>query len=215
MTIVAYPDVDTTGENPRNLVLRESHLLTEINDRSKRTLVFNHSPFYRNNFLLEHRDVEGNYSELHEGVDFDFSLRHIAASVALGKDLFGGVTVHTNLISGTVVATYQTLGGKWVGDRSIVLENLASSIFNPRVGSWDQVTNVQEVFPPSPHTQPVETLKGWEDMLAMFNVLINKLGQPVEPSLLYQEQTLRMLQAYDGLLRRVESLEDDVRRLSR
>ena len=46
------------------------------------------------------------------------------------------------------------------------------------------------------------------------NTLTNKLGQPVPPSLLYQEQTLRILAAYEGLSRRLETAEDEIRRLN-
>lgn len=213
MATVAY-DYDPTGRSPDNFIPREPHLLTEINDRSKRTLVLKFSPFYRNNFLLEHRDVEGKYSVLAEGIDYDLSLRYLGASDALGIPVFGGVTIHTSFISGTLLVSYQTIGGKWTGDRELVLENLASAVFNPRIGSWDAITNVPEVFPPSPHQQPIETFKGFDELIAIMNRLTNKLGQPVPPSLLYQEQTLRILTAYEGLSRRLETAEDEIRRLN-
>lgn len=213
MSNAGYP-YDDSGTSPGNLVTREPHVISEVNSASKRTLVPVHAPFYQNNFILEHRDSNGVYSPMVLGEDYDLSLMFMGATQALGKRIYGGITVHRELTQGMFFITYQCLGGIWTGDRNLILEAIASRIYNPRIGTWDQVTNVIEVFPPKPHGQELSQFRGMEDLIAVFNQLNNKLGTPVAPSLLYQEETLRILAAYEGLALRVGQLESEVSRLS-
>ena len=209
MSEVAYP-YDPTGVALSNLVTREPHVLTEINSASKRTLIPVHSPFYQNNFLLEYKDTNGNFSPLAAVTDYDLSLRYVGASVSLGKNIFGGITVHREFLDGMIYITYQTIGGTWTADRNIVLENLASLVYNPRIATWDQLTNVPAVFPPTPHSQELLQFRGLEDLIESVDKISQGLSVPVPPSLLYQEETLRLLTAFELLKTRVETLEEEV-----
>lgn len=212
MAEIVY-EYDDTGRNPNNLIYREPHVITEINSLSKRTLIPDFAPFYQDNFILEHKDSNGVFHPLDEKIDFDFGLLFMGAAVAIGKKVYGGVVVHRELLEGMVYITYRTLGGNWMGDKNLVLENLASSVYNPRIGTWDNVHNAPEVFVPLPHQQNLNNFKGLEDLIEVFGRLEQKLGSPVPPSLLYQEQTLRILSMYDGLGRRIGELESQVTRL--
>lgn len=213
MSEVSYP-YDVTGMASTNLISREPHVLTEINSASKRTIIPMFAPFYQDNFLLEYRDNNGVYSPLVVGEDYDFSFMFIGASVSVGKKLYGGITVHRDFLNGMIYPTYQTLGGGWVGNRNLILENLASLIYNPRIASWEQITDIQEVFPPLPHQQPLETLKGLEDLLVKFDDIVNAVAANPGSSLQLQQVTLEMLTAYDGILNRVQTLENQVIQLS-
>ena len=209
----AYP-YDDTGESPGNLIMREAHVISEVNSNSKRTLVPVFAPFYQNNFVLEHRDDNGVYTPLVPTVDYDFSLLFMAASQSIGKYVQGGITVHRELTNGIFFITYQNLGGIWTGDRNLILEAISSRIMNPRIGTWEQVTNVQEVFPPLPHGQDLQDFRKLDDLIDAVNGIGGKLSVPIPPSLLYQEQTLRILQAYDGLSLRLGQAESEIQRLN-
>lgn len=213
MSEVSYP-YDVTGLASTNLISREPHVLTEINSLSKNTIIPTLAPFYQDNFLLEYRDTNGVYSPLVVGEDYDFSFLFIGATVSIGKKLYGGITIHREFLNGMIFATYQTLGGMWVADRTIVLENLASLIYNPRIASWEQITNVQEVFPALPHQQPLEQYKGLEDLIVKFDDIVNVLSMPPAESLQPQQVTLELLTSYDLLLNRLAALENDFATLS-
>lgn len=212
MSEVLYP-FDITGTAASNLVTREPHVLSEINSDSKRILVMVHSPFYQNNFKLEYKDVNGNFTILTEGIDYDFSLLFIGATVAIGKKLYGGVVINQSFLNGMLYPTYQTLGAPWMADRNIVLENIASLVYNPRIATWDQITNVQETFPPAPHTQPIDQFRGLEDLIASISSLNDTLSIPSTPSLAYQQNSLEVNTKIELLTRRVESLEATAARL--
>ena len=209
MSSVTYP-YDPTGESPDSFISREPHVLTEVNSRSKRTLVPVFSPFYQNNFLLEYKDTNGNFSPLVAGIDFDFSLRYMGASVALGKMLFGGVVIHRDFLEGMIYMSYQALGGVWSADKNMVLENLVSMVYNPRIATWDQVTNIQDVFPPRPHTQDLLQFRGLEDLIKSIDGITAGLSIPVEPSLLFQQETLTFLEKLELLKKRTDTIENDI-----
>ena len=159
MPNVTYP-LDTTGISPANLVRDEPHVLTEINDATYRIIIPDFAPFYQDNFQLRYSDGAGNISILEKGIDFDFCLPYMDASRAIGKYLFGALTIHNAYVQGYLAVDYQTLGDKWVADKNYVLEQLVEHNYNPRVVYWDQLTNVQQTFPPTSHAQDYVTIYG-------------------------------------------------------
>lgn len=209
MGFLTYP-FDPTGTSIQNLIESEPHVLTEINERSRRTLIPDFSPFYHRNFKIKVRDELGTFFELTEGIDFDFCFKYIGATVSLAKDVFGGVVVHKELYDGMIFLDYQTLGGDWVADKNIVLENLTSMVYNPRIASWDQVTNVQSIFPPLPHTQSLESFKGLEDLISVANRAVDKIEILQTPSLLFQQQTLNVLSEIETVKKRLTTVENDI-----
>lgn len=148
-----YP-LDTTGKSPDNLIVRELHTLTDINSRSHRLLVPLYAPFFIDGLTVVRRDPLGVEHALEEGVDYETTNQYLAATNSIfGAALYGSIAIHNTDVVGTILISYQTLGGKWMADRSAILANMASSLYNPRVAAFDQLTNVQEIFPPLPHDQ--------------------------------------------------------------
>ena len=208
-------NTDRTGMAFSNLVVREPHVLTEINSRSKRTIIPVHGPFYLNNLLLEVQAPDGSYTQLTLGEDFTPVFRYRAAEIATSKEVFGGIAVQAELTEGMICLTYQALGTEWAGDRNYVLEKIASSVLNPRVATWDSISGLPTIFPPQVHQQPLENFRGLEDLIAAVNQIGSKLGEPFNPSLLYPQIVVDVLGKYEGVLRRVESLENDIFELRR
>lgn len=206
---------DRTGMAIANLVTREPHVLTEINSRSKRTIVPVHGPLYLNNLLLEIQAPDGSYSPLVLGTDYTPVFRYRAAEIATSKEVFGGIQVQKELIEGMICLTYQAVGTEWSGDRNYVLESIASSVLNPRVATWDSISGLPVVFPPEVHQQPLQDFRGLEDLIAAMNGIGDKLTQPFNPSLLYPQIAVELLGKYEGLLRRMESMENELFELRR
>lgn len=165
MTTPIYPE-DLEGNAESNLVTGEFHTLTELNDDTYRILIPTFAPFYLRNLLLEHVDTTGAITPLTEGVDYYPCLQYMGATRSIGKPVYGGMYINSRLVEGSLRLRYQTVGGKWCADRDYVYERLAESVYNKRSVWWDNITNVQETFPPTDHNHPVSPLDGMERLLA-------------------------------------------------
>lgn len=167
MADVSFP-FDPTGSAPSNLITGELHTLTEVNDAPYRTLIPTFAPFYLTNQLLEHIDALGVATELKEGVDFYAILPYMAAARSTGRAVYGGWSFVSTLPQGTIRVKYQTVGDKWCADKDFVYARLLEAEFNKRSVWWDQITSVQEIFPPieHTHTDPM-AINGMTEMLAM------------------------------------------------
>lgn len=166
----SYP-LDITGFASANLVANEPHVLTEINSATQRIIIPVFAPFHQDNFTLQHVDDNGVVHDLILDVDYYLCLPFIGASRSLGKMVYGGVAINTNLINGIVKITYQTLGGAWCADPTYVLERIAERVYNPKTTVWDILTNVQQTFPPINHNQEADSFFGMQELLAKLNEL--------------------------------------------
>lgn len=189
MPNVTYP-LDTTGISPGNLVRNEPHVLTEINDATYRIIIPDFAPFYQDNFSLNYTSNTGVVTPLVKGIDFDFCLPYMDASRAIGKYLFGGITIHNTYIQGFLKVNYQTLGDKWVADKNYVLEQIVQHNYNPRVVYWDQLSNVQEYFPPTSHAQDYDTIYGQKSVIESVDRLIEAILAGPNPGNQYLAHTL-------------------------
>lgn len=160
-----YP-LDTTGLNPACLVTDELHTLTEVNANPYRLIVPTFAPFYLDNLELEHIDDLGQATPLIEGLHYGLSLIYLAGSKSIGKMLYGAISINANFLNGTInLKKYQTIGGNWTADSNYVLASIAAQVYNPRVTAWDNVTNVQTIFPPINHDHTLDYVYGYQDLI--------------------------------------------------
>lgn len=206
--------IDYFGNDPEFLVDREPHTLSEVNSRTRRTLVPYAGPFYRNNFKLEFRDTDGNYTELVEDQDFYFSLDYIAGWVATSQKVHAGITITSELMNGMIFVTYQKLGiGWWNSLRDEMLERLASAVYNPRASSWDMIANLPEVFPPGPHQVHWKDTKGLDSLVDVMNRLVDAAAQPRPTSLFYPQMVVEVLTKYEIVIAQQSVLQEEVRQI--
>ena len=165
MTTPSYP-LDTTGLAASNLIKGEQHSLTEVNAATYRIIIPTFSPFYLHNLKLSHVSVLGEVTPLDEGTDFYCTLPFLGAQRWTGQAVYGGLSIITTLIEGTLDLQYQTIGGDWCCDPAYVYQQLLEAVYNARTTWWDTLTNVQEIFPPTEHQLPVEQIDGITDLLA-------------------------------------------------
>lgn len=170
MPEVSYP-LDTTGLAPANLIVDEVHTLTELNDETYRLIIPEFAPFYLDNFVLKHVDAQNNETLLTPDVDFILVLPYIAATRSIGKMLYGGISISNNFVNGLIKLQYQTIGGSWTADANQVLVTLANIVYNPRLTSWDQVTNIQQLFPSINHDDSMDYVYGHESLVDALNSL--------------------------------------------
>lgn len=175
MPDVTYP-LDLTGIAPSNLITDEIHVLTEINENTYRIIIPKFAPFYLDNFKVKHTDIGGVTRELIPDVDYTICLPYIDGSRSVGKMLYGGVTINTDLINGVIKIDYQTIGGEWTADSAYVLERLYELVYNPRTTVWDIVTNKPNQFPPTDHAQHMDTVFGHIHLIDAINNIANTVG---------------------------------------
>lgn len=211
MTDVTEPtgityDQDLTGINPKNRIMREPHPVSEITAMVNDMLVLDFEPHFPNDFLIESLDENGIYRPLEVTMDFEHRYPWYSLNAETGIKVFGATKINVKPTMPMLYVTYQTFGGKWNADRKKVLEALANYVYNPRFCTFDQISNIQETFPPNQHQQDLQNFVRWDAIEEQMARLVDKLGEPVEPSLLFQQQTLAMLESNAKLLTEYQKL---------
>lgn len=224
-------DFDPTGSLPDNLVVDELHTLTEVNADTYNIIIPEFAPFYTNNLVIIYNDGVNGDITLQENVHYVLCLPYIAASRSIGAMVYGGVSFLTNLPSGTLRFTYRTLGGSWTANPTYVYGVLVNTAYNPRVTSWDLVTNVQQIFPPVNHDQSLDYIFGYGDLIAKIDEItqaisarppdVFNLGVNLEPGKLLGTDNqgtvttvevpivdiLVLVNGYTALLNRLDNIE--------
>lgn len=163
MSEIVYP-FDPTGRASTNYIVEEQHIVTEANYRDYFFIVPKFAPFYADRLVVKHHNLN-EVRTLVEGSDYYLALNYLGATRSIGQPIYGAISLSSLINIGIITISYQTLGGPWCADIQYVLEILAEKHYNPRLVVWDQVTNVQETFPPINHTQDFETLAGYEELI--------------------------------------------------
>lgn len=166
------PALDVTGALPANKVTSEVHTVTGVNALDYHFIVPLFAPFFKDGLQLQFTPSGGSTRNLVEGVDYQVAFEFIGASRGTAKPVYGGIIFLDNTLTGQVrLAQYQTLGGNWVLNLTAIQEVLANRQYNPRVISWEQVTNYPSLFPPSPHEWNLTDLVGMSDVVDAITAL--------------------------------------------
>ena len=112
---ITYP-LDTTGINSSNLVVDEQQVLTQINAHPQRLIIPTFAPFSIYNLQVKHVDSLGNQTILQENTDYFLALPYIQATRDLGFMIYGAISINNINLTGTILVTYQTIGGDTVTD---------------------------------------------------------------------------------------------------
>ena len=90
---------DSTGTLPANLIIGETHSVTEANFRDYYLIIPTYAPFFINNLLVT-LTVNNVTTTLVEGVDYSLVLFYLAASRSLGIPIYGGISLNNTSVSG-------------------------------------------------------------------------------------------------------------------
>ena len=175
MPVSNYP-FDDTGVAPSNLVRGEVHTLSATSDPIYRVIIPTYAPFYTHNLTVRHHNSNGTVDTLVENQDYILVLQYLAATRSLGQPVYGGILIVNSYLTGTFSIDYQTIGGEWIANPASVLQSLAENGYNPRQAAWDQITNVQSIFPPELHSQPVQDVTNYQDLINAIAGLANTIA---------------------------------------
>lgn len=148
-----------------NYITREAHTVSSVNSKPYRILIPTYAPFYLRDLKLVHKAQDGTERELVERVDFNVVLRYMDADRKTSYPTYAGLEILEDHLSGTFYVDYRMLGDDWVPDRDYVYNRMLETIFNPRVVWWDQITNVQQLFPVTDHPTAAEEIQGHQAIL--------------------------------------------------
>jgi hypothetical protein len=163
MADATYP-FDSTGNASSNLITGEEHTTTPLNYRDFYYIIPTCSPFFTNNLSVTLTSVIPN-RVLIENVDYTLGLPYLAATKSIGLSIYGAIILHNADATSTLSINYQTLGGEWIANPQVVRERLAVLAYNPKIVTWDIVTDQPNQFPPINHYQNFDTLYSEEDLI--------------------------------------------------
>lgn len=170
-----YP-LDLTGTAPSNLIVGEPQVITEINGSFSQIIIPDFAPFYLDNLGLVHVAQDGSTSPMVKDVDYFVAYPYQDLARETGKLAYGAIVVVRRGAYGRFKLNYQTIGDKWVADPNYVKRNLLEKIYNPRMAYWDQITDVQDKFPPQEHIHDITESDKWPALIAAINGVIRALG---------------------------------------
>lgn len=180
MTTVSYPPADgvytypfdPTGTAISNKIVGELKTLSPGAPTDFFFIIPDAAPFFREGFRI----VDQNTGiELDEGIDFVFGHLFHAASVSIGKPVYGSIMMLNRARAGVVKLDYQTLGGAWTLSEAQIAVLLANTLNNPVITTWDQVQDLPYQFPPIAHDQSVVDFYGFQPFVDAVNGLADAI----------------------------------------
>ena len=175
-----YP-TDYTATAQSNVVANEQQVLMGPQGSDHYFLVPFNAPFFKKDFSITVTDGNGGTRRLDENVDFIYTHKFIEASLSIGMDVFGSITLLRPDIKGNVSLTYRTLGSPWTLDTVGLTRFLAQKMLNPRVTSWAQINGLPFAFPVVNHPFDVVNLVGQTDLVNAINNLANVVASKTPP----------------------------------
>ena len=165
---ISYPENFTVG----TLVSNEAHRVGDLYYRNFPFIIPEYAPFYTDGIVVRYQaDSPVASVTLVQDIDYYLVLPYIAASRSIGKPLYGAIAFTDSTIVGDISLSYRTLGGTWTANRSYVIERLGDQLYNPKMVSWDSVTDVQTTFPPKPHSLAIDKTYGMRELIESINGL--------------------------------------------
>lgn len=152
---------DQTGTNPNNKITDELQTVTPVAHKDFYFLIPKKAPFYRLGLVIHYVDEN---RDLIEGIHWIATHKFIQASRSLARPVYGSITLLDKNISGILKLTYQTLGGDWLIDNTTRLGILAQVTTNPRITTWEQVSNAPLHFPSIDHQWNLDDLVGLSEV---------------------------------------------------
>lgn len=171
-----YP-FDPTGQLASNLIPAEQQILTAQNYQDYHFIVPDFAPYFTESLVVTYQDTDGNVKILTEGVDYICTHIFHDASLACATPIAGSISFYNTMLTGVVQLKYQTVGGIWVIDTTAIAAILADRLHNPRITTWEQVTEQPVTFPVIDHEWNLVDLVGMSDVVTALNDISNMLAQ--------------------------------------
>lgn len=177
----AYP-FDPTGQAASNRIVDEQIIVNSPGDRLFHFTLPKFAPFFEEGAELKLRTLDGSIIPLTNKVDYYFSHKFMEATLATMHPVWGSITFLRRDIVGTLLFTYQTLGGEWTVDYQKILEIMVNTSVNPRITTWEQVTDRPREFPVIDHPWNLVDMVGWSDVVDVLERFLNAYIASLDPN---------------------------------
>jgi hypothetical protein len=167
-----YPE-DPTGSLVSNLITGEIQTLSPVTVSTTkfRLIMPTYAPFFVGSEVVQITDTAGVVTTLVSGKDYYPAYVFLSASRACAAPIAGGLVFLNNALVGALTLQYQTLGGNWTLDLNTLTEIVANATVNPIVVSWEEITDLPEIFPPIAHIWDVDDLVGADDIITAIDAI--------------------------------------------
>lgn len=161
-----YP-FDPTGKLASNLITGDMQAIVPGDQgNSNHFIVPLLAPYFVDSLVALFQDTEGVQSPLVEGVDYVCTHVFHDASLACASRVAGSLSFYNLNLQGQIQLQYQTLGGIWTLNEAAINTILADRLHNPRITTWEQVTDQPVTFPVIDHEWNLVDLVGMSEILA-------------------------------------------------
>lgn len=159
----AFP-LDTSGSATSNLVQGERHTITPTAGVDFLFIVPRNGPYFLNSITVKH--VQSGQT-LQMGVDWVPGWKFESATDSPPYlDVYGAISLLNSNYNGAVLELrYQTLGGQYTLDTTTLTTILANVTIDPRVSTWENVTEVPGQFIADPHLHHIQETMGYDDLV--------------------------------------------------
>lgn len=175
-TIPTY-QFDPTGTLDKNKITGEQQILTAGSEPDFHLIVPKLAPYFKNSLKVMFQPVGGGTVPLTEGIDYYCTHQFHDASLACATPICGSISFLNWTLAGVVQLEYQTIGGIWNIDAAAIAQILADRLHNPRITTWEQVTDQPVSFPVIDHEWNLVDLVGMSQVVAALNTIEVALRQ--------------------------------------
>jgi len=182
-----YP-FDPTGLAPSNLVT-ETQTIQSRGMFDHYYVVPQAAPFFSESMRLRLYPIGANVNNpsggrlLEEGVDYNFGYHFAYASHTIGKPVYAAISFYDRALAGQLRMEYQTLGAEWVLDAQSMTELLANVAYNPRITTWEHITELPREFPVVNHDFSVDDFVGMGEVVDQLDEITEAILQSNEGGL--------------------------------
>lgn len=154
-----YLPLDSTGNNPTNLIVNEAHTLANT---AYRLLFPKYGPYFTASLQVHAVDPDTQVKTLLTKNTHYHCIELLPkVTFELGKEVQAAILILDETISSQIEITYQALGGADNPNREILLEALDTLFDNSTAIQWNTIHKPKE-FLPAPHLQDSADLYGLE-----------------------------------------------------
>ena len=170
-------ELDPYGTNPANDIKAERKVLSSTQDGTFMFLIPKAAPFYAETLVIKH---VASGRTLVKGVDWEPGYRFELVSKRTYKPVYGAICILDRTLTGTFEYNYHTLGGEYTLDEQSLLTLLSNALTDPRVTTWEKITDVPWYFTPIQHLFNVVDMVGGKELADAINRVADKILSAAE-----------------------------------
>lgn len=177
ISLVNQYQIDLTGVLPANLISNEQQTLTPTNGMSNQLIRPMLAPYYAQGFVLQYYAVGITLTTAVLGVDYYPIYEYQEMSQVSSYPIYGAIRVVNPDITGTVVLSYQTLGGNWTTNKQAMSDALVYAQVAPPGAPWTRVINSPTYYPVIDHPLNMQNdVVGYSGLVAAISAISSSVS---------------------------------------